>query len=216
MKTQTINIVKIVLLASILSVGVAYIYAAPWTGPTSAPPGGNVEAPINVSSNGQIKTGPLTVGSLTSLTLTHAFGGVDTHGGKIINLGDPVDPMDAVNLRYLQAHGGSGGVSINSAPGTGSFSVTSNSVWQNVNIGVPGAKAVMINMWKTCRDFMLETALDGTRTGLHFTLGTSGDAADMGSFAIIPVDVNGNFQYKGYGPSGTCSRIDYYLVGTVN
>jgi len=68
-----------------------------------------VEAPINVSGNSQMKSGPLTVGALTSLTLLHAWGGVDNHGAKIVGLGDPTDDMDAVNKRYVDGLGGGGG-----------------------------------------------------------------------------------------------------------
>lgn len=42
---------------------VKHVYAA-WTGPTQAPPGGNVAAPINVSGVDQTKAGSLRVGDI--------------------------------------------------------------------------------------------------------------------------------------------------------
>ncbi|MDO8604487.1 MAG: hypothetical protein Q7K40_03795 [bacterium] len=53
---------KVILLATVLSFGLSYVYA--WTAPTATPPGGNVSAPLNTSATAQIKSGGLTVGSL--------------------------------------------------------------------------------------------------------------------------------------------------------
>ncbi len=227
MKTQTINIVKIVLLALILSIGVAYIYAAPWTGPASAPPGSNVEAPINVSNSTQIKGGGLVLGQSftpanSALDIANGWvdvrnGGLNMHNHKIVEVSDPTDDMDAVNKRYVDGlSGGGGSVVLNASPITGSFSA--NSTWSTVDMGSgSGVKALMINMWKDrCSDFMLETAdMSGTKTGSHFALGTSGgDVHTMGSFAIIPV-TDGKFQYRGFGPTPSCSTINYYIIGNV-
>ncbi len=117
MKTQTINIVKIVLLATILSVGMAYIYA--WTGPLSTPPGSNVEAPINVSNSTQIKGGGLVLGQSftpanSALDIANGWvdvrnGGLNMHNHKIVEVSDPTDDMDAVNKRYVDGLAGGGG-----------------------------------------------------------------------------------------------------------
>ncbi len=48
-----------IIVCSVLLVGVGIVYS--WTGPTQAPPAGNVDAPINVSANSQIKSGALQV-----------------------------------------------------------------------------------------------------------------------------------------------------------
>src|SRR3989338_3266795 len=48
---------RILIIVLVLSVGVQYVYA--WTGPTAAPPDGNVPAPINTSVGDQKKTGGL-------------------------------------------------------------------------------------------------------------------------------------------------------------
>ena len=59
MKFKTILLSVAVLL---ISLGIGLVFAA-WQEPTASPPGGNVEAPINVSSTGQTKTGNLTAGT---------------------------------------------------------------------------------------------------------------------------------------------------------
>ncbi|MEK7552386.1 MAG: hypothetical protein AAB534_03140 [Patescibacteria group bacterium] len=50
---------KIIALAVILSAGISIVYG--WTGPTAAPFGGNVEAPINAGSSEQTKLGKFNV-----------------------------------------------------------------------------------------------------------------------------------------------------------
>ena len=57
------RVIKILILAVILSIGVSYVYAD-WTGPTLTAPGGNVSSPINVSAMSQVKSGGLWVASL--------------------------------------------------------------------------------------------------------------------------------------------------------
>lgn len=57
-KKNSLQSVKVVILALALSVGIAMA----WTGPTQPPPNGNAEAPINVSSASQEKSGYLSIG----------------------------------------------------------------------------------------------------------------------------------------------------------
>jgi len=55
---KTLNSIKILILAIVLSLGLQYAFAA-WSDPTSNPPGDNTPAPINVSSETQTKSGGL-------------------------------------------------------------------------------------------------------------------------------------------------------------
>lgn len=55
MKKQILSILKITLLATVLSFGISYAIA--WTAPSTPPPGGNVYAPINVGPDKQTKVG---------------------------------------------------------------------------------------------------------------------------------------------------------------
>ena len=57
-----IQSLKIITLALILSFGISYVYA--WTEPIVTPPGGNVSAPVNVSSTAQYKEGAFGIGGL--------------------------------------------------------------------------------------------------------------------------------------------------------
>lgn len=68
-------------------------YALAWTGPSGSPPANNVTAPLNVSSNGQIKDGGLTVG------YTVPVGGVGfvVKGGNVgIGTVSPAYTLDVV------------------------------------------------------------------------------------------------------------------------
>src|SRR3989344_4767284 len=60
-KKEIISAVKISILSLALVLGVSSIYA--WTGPASAPPGGNVAAPLNAGNDAQPKGGGLLLNS---------------------------------------------------------------------------------------------------------------------------------------------------------
>ena len=75
------RVIKILILAVILSIGVSYVYAD-WTGPTLTAPGGNVSAPINAGATSQVKSGGLWVASLG------ADGGATFGGGVKIGNSD--------------------------------------------------------------------------------------------------------------------------------
>lgn len=61
---------KLIALASILSIGISYVSA--WTAPTVTPPNGNVAAPVNVGNTAQTKTGNLTANYLTASSESNA------------------------------------------------------------------------------------------------------------------------------------------------
>ena len=66
-----------------------YLFA--WTGPSEDPPGGNVDAPINVGSTAQTKTGSLTVGGLT-ISDAQDCDTINTDGSGTVSCGtDAVD-----------------------------------------------------------------------------------------------------------------------------
>ncbi len=70
---KSLNGLKILILALVLSFGTSYALAA-WTGPTANPPGGNTPAPINVSGVTQTKAGPFIAGLLRSFTDVYVDG----------------------------------------------------------------------------------------------------------------------------------------------
>ena len=55
----------IAILAAPLAMLLTFTVAAAWTDPTEPPPNGNVAAPINVGTTGQVKNGGLGVNTLT-------------------------------------------------------------------------------------------------------------------------------------------------------
>jgi len=64
LKQESIQALKVIILAIVISLGLGIVQA--WVGPTVAPTGGNVDAPINVGSVTQIKTGAFWAGGLLS------------------------------------------------------------------------------------------------------------------------------------------------------
>lgn len=74
---ETLSSIKILALAFILALGIGMVSAATWQGPTASPPGGNVDAPLNVSSAEQEKPGILRLAGL----YTEAFRLVDGNQG---------------------------------------------------------------------------------------------------------------------------------------
>jgi hypothetical protein len=72
MTKDFLNSLALFLAVLIFALG-AVLATIAWTEPTSAPPGGNIPAPINVGSQAQTKQGPLTtVGALTSNTALYS------------------------------------------------------------------------------------------------------------------------------------------------
>ena len=68
MNKHTNNRVKVGLLAALLFLTAQGAQASTWTTPTAAPPNGNVDAPLNASTNAQYKAGALAVGQASNPT----------------------------------------------------------------------------------------------------------------------------------------------------
>ena len=81
---KTLSTIKVVVLALVLGLGISYAQAV-WTGPTAAPTGGNVAAPLNVGATAQTKTGDLTVGNLTLTGSTIKPSSQSNAGGLFLN-----------------------------------------------------------------------------------------------------------------------------------
>ena len=66
MKTRLLSSLKLLSLALLIGLTTSYVFA--WTGPTAAPTGGNVSAPVNVGLSNQTKAGSLRLAGIrTSL-----------------------------------------------------------------------------------------------------------------------------------------------------
>lgn len=72
---------SVIVIGIALGLGLQFVRA--WTEPTEAPPNGNVGAPINTGSNTQTKAGALSVGGLSSPSLSDSNDGnyyIDPNG----------------------------------------------------------------------------------------------------------------------------------------
>lgn len=88
MKKDIIQSVKLILLSLAIGLGVSYVYA--WTGPQCAPPGCNVEAPVNVSAADQNKVGGLGVGAFVDTGNAYINGSVGIQNNsytELLNIG---------------------------------------------------------------------------------------------------------------------------------
>lgn len=84
---------RTLILALVLSIGVSYAYAA-WAPPTSAPTGGNAEAPVNVGSATQVKAGGLGINGLLDVVGDIQASG-DITPGRLCLSGDCKDVWPA-------------------------------------------------------------------------------------------------------------------------
>ena len=91
---KTFQTIKLITLAVLLSLGLSFAYA--WTVPTTTPPGGNTNPPLNTSTTAQVKNGGLSVNAFTAFGSAFFAGNVgigtaapaqklDVNGGAIIN-----------------------------------------------------------------------------------------------------------------------------------
>lgn len=119
MKTIKQSIITIIVCLVILT-GVNLVYA--WTGPTQAPPGGNVAAPINISSVSQYKAGALSIGGLLQTAAFQLTTGAGA--GKVLT-------SDVSGLASWQIGGGGSGVTsvtgnngVTASPTTGAVGVS--------------------------------------------------------------------------------------------
>ncbi len=116
---NTLNTIKILTLALVLTVGLQYAYAA-WVGPVSSPPNGNTSAPINIGSTSQTKSGAIW-SSFFGTTGGGYFGGSVGVGttnptaklevaGNIV-ASDPTASNQVATKGYVDAASGGGGSS---------------------------------------------------------------------------------------------------------
>ena len=82
---------KTITLVSAAAIALYASAALAWTGPTQSPPSGNVSAPVNLSNNGQIKNGGLTL----NYTGTATSNGLIVYAGYTgLNTATPAYTLD--------------------------------------------------------------------------------------------------------------------------
>lgn len=139
MKNSLTNIIKEfikVIIIVAIAIPVINIMAAVWTGPTTAPPGGNAAAPINAGPLDQIKSGGwLSLGNLISrgTTLLARDSGNVGIGLGVTATGDPVLPSEKLDV--------AGGIKIGDTAGTnaGTIKYTGSDFLGRVGVGAGGA-----------------------------------------------------------------------------
>src|SRR3989344_5562172 len=122
--------------AIILSAMLFVVAVYAWTEPSVAPPGGNIDAPINIGSATQYKAGALGVGGVLSADSVLAVGNGDTGGGASIRFKNTSANLDAAiyeannNLFYIQ--GNVNGINFRQTDGTIAMKILNTG---NVGIG---------------------------------------------------------------------------------
>jgi len=101
------------------------VYA--WTGPTSAPPNGNVAAPVNVSINSQVKLGGLWATSMGTDSGYCIGSSCITSWAGMVGPQGPVGATGATGATGPQGPAGSGtpGIAVYYCPATGSGNCSS-------------------------------------------------------------------------------------------
>ena len=94
LKNSLKDSIRVTAIALVVTLGVTYAYAA-WVGPTVAPPGDNVDAPINVGTVDQIKSGGIGVDSLAVFG-NSSFSGYMKMGSTTVECGSSIEGA----LRY--------------------------------------------------------------------------------------------------------------------
>jgi hypothetical protein len=136
-----------------------------WTGPTAAPPDGNVSAPINVGTTDQIKDGGLGVDSLAVFGNTILSGS----GGSYLNFG---------------SSSGSGGYGIRDNGGALEFKNSGGS-WQTIQTIVSGLTSGLTSRWDLngssayYNDGNIGIGTTNPAQQLHISRNSSGDATRL-------------------------------------
>ncbi len=123
----------------------ASFFALAWTGPTSAPPNGNISAPINVGTTDQIKNAGLGINSLA------VFGNAILSGtSRYLNFGTTAGPggygiRDNAGTMEFKNSGGSWGAFLSTSTSSGiSAQIFTSSGTFTVPSGVTAVKVILI------------------------------------------------------------------------
>jgi len=210
---QTLNSVKIIILASVLAVGIQYVGAQSWSAPTSGPTSGNAYAPLNVGSTAQIKSGALRVAdsslvggdSATGFAVRHGLVGLGT-----TNLPNPIrltvaSDLSAENTRFDSGLGGSF-VRVKSGSGSNLFGIEAYGAW----IGTPIETSETIPLNFKVRDSIKMSIADNGVVTIPGQIKITG--GNYGSGKVLTSDASGlaSWANPAMGSTGIApnSRVD--------
>ena len=164
---------RVILLALVLTAGISYVYA--WTGPTQAPPEGNVSAPINVGVIDQIKDAGLGVNVL-------AVFGQGSFGGEVIigSTGATCDADLEGAIRYDS--------------GTQCLQLCANDAWGDIQCGVAssGGGSGGLTITEDAYNYNVAEAAGSPTTADNFTV-TIASGIKVGSTSTtLPAFTTGN------------------------
>jgi hypothetical protein len=176
MKIRILETIKIVFLALVLSVGVGYVFAS-WASAPANPPNNNTDAPINVGSSSQIKTGSLTLTGLLSLL-----------GGLVFNPNGSSNPIVG---QVLTAQDTAGTVAWGTIPGSKTICNQNDGYIYSIpdtNIDDWGATAHDDSLQLYCRNHIVRYCLSNEPNCPWRTSITSDDA-DTCSYSTLTTGV---------------------------
>lgn len=153
-KKEVLQTIKIIVLAAILTIGIQYVFAvSSWSPPTSAPPAGNADAPINVGILGQVKNGGLNLGY--GITNQDLNGLIVVNGRTGLGISTPAEKLDVngnirIRGQLIDAYASSGSATQvltrdtngprwqNAAAGGGSnWTLLNSNIYRNTgNVGI--------------------------------------------------------------------------------
>jgi hypothetical protein len=98
-----------------LALGINYIAAATWTGPSAFPPGNNIAAPLNIGTTNQVKDANLSVGHSTNIATDYGLisygrirstiGGVEFPDGSVQTSAAGAGGMRAIDTGTFTSQG---------------------------------------------------------------------------------------------------------------
>jgi len=160
----------------IASLFLAGFVAYAWTEPAGPPPGGNVEAPINVGSASQIKAGALGIGGVfrafsgaifdgnVGIGTTNPQGQLDVGGGKLVVTTEGATNFTAgPNSPTSATGGGEEGFEWQNPPGA----LTSNNNYASVNVRGIESGSNYLNVSGFNFSIPISAKIDGVEIGVE-------------------------------------------------
>ena len=217
MKSIAQYLTRQVLLSGITLALFGAFVAFAWTGPTSAPPNGNVSAPINVGTTDQIKSGAFGVKSISPLVFDFEVNG----SALVSSLAVTGNALLSGASRYLSfgSTAGSSGYGIRDNGGTIELK-SSGGVWNSLFASTGGLAVPNSTTVTTCNIASEGTQLyNSTSKQMEFCNGTSwtsfGGGSGSGTNFVISSDTQNVNLYVLAGSPSTAGNYTITINASV-